>query len=496
MRGFKVTIDHTAFSQSQVDFPVLLFLGPQSGINKANTSAIFDVLNYANRKKLAVVMDGGQQCSVEIVFWDDVSRHAELAVRVPSISNSADTILYLLFDASSPDNSLVGDVGSPAGQSVWDSNFAAVLHLVESGQGVAGEFKDSTHNANHGTGGNGNLVACPTRVLDEKGYPVQSFAGNGTTRSSLIQIPSAANLSIPIPGGFTVEAAISPHLADFGTNWTEHKTDLGWSPYISKSNPNSDDEWMADIYDKTGHGEGRVDWCNWYNNNPSGGQGDGSYTTGPIPLDSWVNLEGVSSCVDADHGTAEQFRNGVSQGSVALWETGNGGAIIHYVAGLGPVKIGGWDPGNGGLWFPGRIKEVRISQVARSPSWLFASSRSNNDNLISYQETTMANVFVPGAAKNPKTQVNAIVPGLACTAELYIGPDQNTKIATSGPQPFTSVAAPAPDPTVTFPIVMPGVGGVYHVFVTLAYGGTVFTLFKATEDVTVISGTVQPPVWG
>ena len=378
-----LVVDHTKFHEAEASFPVLVRLSANSGISKANVTTVFGELNYSTRKKLLITSQDGTPCYTEIVRWDDIAKVAILYAGAPSISNTADTMIYLHYDHTQPDNPYIGDVGSPAGQKVWDSWFAGVWHLSE----LSEPYSDSTIHANHGLAGrlDGNPKP-PVPQYDELGIPCQMFAGDGNLRSSFIQIanPSDKSLSIPIPGGFTVEAAISPHLADFSTKWIANQS-IPWAMFITKANPNSDQEWMGDIYDKTGKGEGRIDWCNWYNCNPNGGQADGSYTTGAIPLDTWAILQGVSTCRDADHGTAENFRNGVSQGSVALWETGNGGAIIHYVPGPAPVKIGGWDPGNGGLWFPGRIKEVRISKINRSPAWLLASSYSLNDQILTFR---------------------------------------------------------------------------------------------------------------
>jgi hypothetical protein len=376
-----LTIDHTKFRTPQVDFPVMVRLSTSSGISRADVTRIFSELSYANRHKFSI-MQNGSPCWVEIVRWDNAAQVAILHVRVPSVSSTVDAILSLSFDHTQADNPYVGDVGSVAGQNVWGTNYTAVLHLSE----LAEPYLDSTVYGNHGMAGRYDGVPKPPAPqYDELGIPCQMFAGDGALRSSFIQIPNPADqgLSIPIPGGFTVEIAISPHFADFSTLWIENKT-MPWAPFLTKANPNSDQEWMCDIYDKTGKGEGRIDWMNWYNCNPAGGQADGSNTTGAIPLDTWVLLQGVSKCTDADHGTAEQFRNGVSQGSVADWATGNGGAIIHYVPGPAPVKIGCWDVGNGGLWFPGRGKEVRISKIPRSPDWNFASNYSLIDRLVTF----------------------------------------------------------------------------------------------------------------
>ena len=93
--------------------------------------------------------EGGDQCYVEIEYWDDANEQAVLHVKVPSISDSADTVLYLYFDSTQADNTTyVGDTGDAAAQNVWDSDFVGVHHLSETATGTQ---QDSTGNADAST---------------------------------------------------------------------------------------------------------------------------------------------------------------------------------------------------------------------------------------------------------------------------------------------------------------------------------------------------------
>ena len=59
-------------------------------------------------KKIAVeVGDTGVECYVEIERWDGTAEEAQLWVKVPSISSSADTVLNLYYDSAHADNDLV-----------------------------------------------------------------------------------------------------------------------------------------------------------------------------------------------------------------------------------------------------------------------------------------------------------------------------------------------------------------------------------------------------
>jgi len=115
-------------------------------------SHIFDNLEgYENRKRFAVTTgDGEAQCYAEIERWDDADEEAWLWVKVPTISASEDTDLYLYYDKNQADNlDYVGDTDSLPAQRVWDENFTLVTHMNDDPDGV--HIRDSTSNDNDGT---------------------------------------------------------------------------------------------------------------------------------------------------------------------------------------------------------------------------------------------------------------------------------------------------------------------------------------------------------
>ena len=128
----RITIDHDDVDSDLTNFPVLIYISVSSGWNADNVSYIFDELQSdANRMKIAVTEDDGtSQCYVEIERWNDADEEAWLWGRVPSVSSTTDTILYLYFDSSQPDNSnYIGDSETTPAQNVWDSSFDGVYHL-------------------------------------------------------------------------------------------------------------------------------------------------------------------------------------------------------------------------------------------------------------------------------------------------------------------------------------------------------------------------------
>jgi hypothetical protein len=143
----KLTIDHTDIDAALSNFPILLYLSTSSGRNADDVSFVFDEIG-ANKLKIAVTTsDGVTQCYVEIEQWDSANEKAWLWVKVPSISATADTDLYLYYDNTHADNTdYVGDdPNDAASQAVWDANFMMVHHLTGASYNV---LDDSTSNNN------------------------------------------------------------------------------------------------------------------------------------------------------------------------------------------------------------------------------------------------------------------------------------------------------------------------------------------------------------
>ncbi|NQU73292.1 MAG: hypothetical protein HQ547_01100 [Candidatus Omnitrophica bacterium] len=134
----KLSIDNGDINAPLSDFPILVRLSSSSGINNEDVTAVFTEVG-ANDKKIAVTKsDGTTQCYVEIEKWNYVaspitSSEAWLWVKVSgtdSVSDSADTELYLYYDGSQSDNTTyVGDIASTAAQNVWSSDYRSVYHL-------------------------------------------------------------------------------------------------------------------------------------------------------------------------------------------------------------------------------------------------------------------------------------------------------------------------------------------------------------------------------
>jgi len=147
-KRIKITISSDDVDEDLTDFPVLIMLSSSTGKNGADLTCVFDEVG-SSYQKIAVTTRNGIQCPVEVVSWDDTGEVAELWVKVPSISSSEDTILYLYYDASHSDNTdYVGLTGSTPATSVWSNGYVGVWHMNES---TTDTVPDSTSNGNDGT---------------------------------------------------------------------------------------------------------------------------------------------------------------------------------------------------------------------------------------------------------------------------------------------------------------------------------------------------------
>ncbi len=102
-------------------------------------------------------------------------------------------------------------------------------------------------------------------------------------------------------------------------------------------------------------------------------------------------------------------------------------------------------------------------------------------------------LFAAGDSRTAVAPITVSPAGLSCGGELFLGPDEVTKVATSGLVPFVSTGA---SQAVSFPVTMPIPGGfAYHVYLDVYANGILLVAYIATEDVIVPYGEVGPIIW-
>jgi hypothetical protein len=137
-----ITIDHTQVGASDLtDFPLLVagtfsYLATVANGGNVQNSSGFDVIFTSDSAGLTTlafepvlyIASTGQ-----VVFW----------VKVPTVSHTVDTVIYIRYGNAS----ITTDRSNKTG--TWDSNYLAVYHLSES----SNPFNDSTSNAKNSTAG-------------------------------------------------------------------------------------------------------------------------------------------------------------------------------------------------------------------------------------------------------------------------------------------------------------------------------------------------------
>ncbi|MEN6642575.1 MAG: LamG domain-containing protein [Armatimonadia bacterium] len=185
-----LTIDHTKCgSANSSDFPLLVYLTDVD----LKTTSNGGYVQHAQGYDLAFFSDAGltTQLKHEVVSYNASTGAVELWVKVPTLSYSADTLVYMAF----------GDAGISTpqadGVNVWSSAYKAVYHLAEARSTGAGAYKDATSNANNGTLTDEDSDCIQADVKIGKGV---DFGGDATDR---IAVADSASLD------FTSDFAIT-----------------------------------------------------------------------------------------------------------------------------------------------------------------------------------------------------------------------------------------------------------------------------------------------
>lgn len=133
----QITIASTDIPQDLTNFPVLIHLSSSSGKTHIDMTDVFSQLGNSAQKIAVTESDGATQCYVEIESWDAQAREAWLWVKVPSLSTTQNTTLYLYYDPAHADNTeYVGYTGSTPAMNVWDAHYVGVWHMNPTGDVV------------------------------------------------------------------------------------------------------------------------------------------------------------------------------------------------------------------------------------------------------------------------------------------------------------------------------------------------------------------------
>lgn len=336
----RIRLKHDNLTEDLSNFPSLLWLSESSGVNSKDLSSIFAEIQDADKHKIAVTTsDGTTQCNVEVVSWDATNKQAELWVKVPTLSATSNTILYLYYDANQADNdTYVGNTGSTPAKAVWDANFVFVSHMNDSPDGL--QALDSTANANHGTI-NGSVQ-------------VDGLAGKAQSFDGVDDYIDCGNMAGLIVDKLSVEL-------------------FGQIPHH--------DEWLSEsmeLLGKANTGLPRKGYRLYARNNGyvylQVASEDGTDLV--VPYQTTVYGEPIHVVGVQDDEGAMVYMNSVHGSKVA--RTGGINEIDIYNLYIGRYAA------STTYYFKGLISEVRISNIARSASWIAATNATLRDELISW----------------------------------------------------------------------------------------------------------------
>jgi hypothetical protein len=318
----KITIDHTKVAADQTDFPVLISKQDgdlSQGMGKARTDANDILFTSSNgMTKLPHEIENFTSNNGAFVTW----------VKVPSLSSTTDTVIYLYY----------GNLGASSQQSpaaVWDTNYKGVWHLKEA---TGFNNADSTIYANTGTPQNSTPQV--------PGQMDGSLNFNPATMQH-VAVPDSASLELST--SMTVSGWMKTGLTDTQSRLIAAKWKTGGS---YKKN-----YWLGKLY-----GWGGNHWVSLNVNSTE-------YIIWPWNLadSAWHYVVGVA---DAPSHKLYLYVDGSQVNNT--YYTG-----FSETSTSPDLNIGKSPDANQQLW-NGGLDEIRISSTPRSPQWI--QTEYNNQN--------------------------------------------------------------------------------------------------------------------
>lgn len=349
-----ITIPKGAVEETVTDFPVLINISSESGLNKVDISKIFDELSLASDYSKVAITDFTQtiRYCAEVENWDPLKRSAQIWVRVPEISSIADTRMYIHYNKNIVDNfELTGATGSLAAGNVWDSDFVGIYHMAQR-PAENSVVKNSTlfklNGTFHGT-------------ADIDTTNIGNFVS--LARSGWLEINSVASYTT---GSFTWEVMYRADTTASGQSYAlicGNASSTGNNTFLtSVQNPSSTGNKLTFGYsDPT---------TNYYY---TGTHDSNTVRSFSLSLNSLtnsifmrINGEDISPNTEPSFLSTASITNRIS--STDLISVGQEYDGVGVVSDL----------------FSGLIREVRVSKTFRSEAWLKVTSKSNLDELLIY----------------------------------------------------------------------------------------------------------------
>ena len=265
---------------------------------------------------------------------------------MPTISDSADTALYLYYDSTSADNTTyVGDTNSVPAENVWDSNFVLIQHLGEDTTVV----HDSTVNNNDET----NPPPPPPPPNPDPPYTRATYTNSGSidggySFSGGSRMQMGHSTSLDITENVTLEAFV----------YLNDRTD---AKFIAKDDPFPGGAGCYNLQQEGNELNLQLDLGGWYR------ASYGTYNTG-----EWLYVAGTY-----DRTMMRLYLNGT--------EVATNPQTAAITSGDIDLALGNraYDDGTS-FDLNGLLDEIRVSDTPRSAAWIGASHESGIDDLIDF----------------------------------------------------------------------------------------------------------------
>jgi hypothetical protein len=315
-----ITINSSEVTGDLFAFPILVNITDSDLANDARADG-YDIIftDSGGESKLCHEIENYTSSSGELIAW----------VKVPRVSSSSDTTIYMYYGDSS--------ISSPTEEpnQVWNSNFKGVWHLSEDPSGSSPQFNDSTANNNDGTA---NSLTTSNQVQGK----IDGSLEFDDTNERHVNVSDDASLRL--------ETYI---MVSAWVNTTDTEADVGIiaAKWGSIGNRNY---WLGKINAAS---------IAFYVDDTQSVTADLSLINDGF----WHHVVGVA---DVDNSLLRIYVDGIQRNTAAYSGSSEMGTEELHI---------GNSPDSASQEYDGRIDEVRVSNKIRGTDWINASFSNQND---------------------------------------------------------------------------------------------------------------------
>ncbi len=333
--AYLITIDHTKCgSASSSNFPVLVKM---TGVTSLKTVGNGGVINSTGTQTggaagttipydLVFSSDvaGSSKYPWEVEYYDGATGDLWAWVKIPTVSNSTDTNFYVVYGDSGVTTQQNTSSFSPS--NVWDTNHKSVWHFASNVAGSVTALGDSTSSANTLTTPAGGITTAVGQIDGGISNASNLYCQGNDTGFAAGSADRTIELWFNTP---TSQGSSNMTLISYGTgnmlSVLMRPAGIIISPYTA-----------SDV--------------------------TVSYTW---TTNTWTHL-----VITISSNTGQLYINGAAQGST--WSASGFGTTLNGVCRIGEIQI------FSGVYYVGKLDEVRVSNSARSADWVLTAYNNQN----------------------------------------------------------------------------------------------------------------------